>query len=174
LTSHRPRLELPSKVILMQDHSETVAHVALKLLAFLLFFRERLQIEPRLDDEDNPFVPDLVQLDYELRPALWVECGEIPVGKLDRLAVKAPEAEIWVLRRSPAEARALYQAMKKEALRPGRYHVLAFDPAMFDELCGAFQNRNEVYWVGATFDPANIQLDFNGLWFDAPFEVMTL
>ena len=34
------------------------------------------------------YVPDVVQLDYELRPKLWVECGECTVQKLDRLAVK--------------------------------------------------------------------------------------
>ena len=64
---------LPDKLILGQNDSETVTHVALKLLAYLLFYRERLQVELNLHSDQVPFTPDLVQLDYELRPKLWVE-----------------------------------------------------------------------------------------------------
>lgn len=171
LQSSDKRRVLPEKIILGRHDTETIDHVVLKLLGFLLFFRERLLIEPRLNDDSNPYSPDLVQLDYELRPRLWVECGECSVHKLDKLAVKAPEAEIWVLKPSPAAAAELIAKMAKEELRPRRYGVVGFDPGMLAELAARTQTRNEVFWVKGSFDPAEMHLDFNGLWFESAFTV---
>lgn len=172
LESRDPRRALPYKIIIGQDTTEPDAHVVLKLLAYLLFFRERLQIEANLHDDSIPFVPDLIQLDYEWRPALWVECGECSVQKLDRLAVKAPQAEIWVVKRSLAEVEALTRAMARMELRRHRYHLAGLDAAMFDEVCSLLRNRNRVFWVLGSFEPPQLQFDFNGLWFDAPFSVI--
>lgn len=166
-----PRCRLPSKVIIGQRETETAAQVLLKLLGYLLLHRERLQIEPPLHDDNIPYLPDLVQFDYTLRAALWVECGECGVDKLDRLAVKVPEAELWVFKRSPAEAEHLLRLMARHELRRGRYRVVGFDAAMFAELEALLRPRNEVFWVVGTLDPPNLQLDFNGLWFDAPFRL---
>lgn len=172
LVSQDKRRDLPGKIILGQNDNETVAHVMLKLLGFLIFYRERLQIEAALHQDSIPFTPDLVQLDYELRPKLWVECGECGVSKLHKLAVKAPDAEIWILKRSPADAEHLRRAMEKEELRRGRYGILGLDRAMFEELCGLLRYRNEVTWVRGDFEPPQLQFDFNGLWFDAPFTLL--
>lgn len=164
---------LPGSVLIAQNDTETIAHVLLKLLGFLLFYRERLQLEGDVHNDSIVFRPDLVWLDYELRPKLWIECGECSVQKLNKLAVKVPEAEIWVLKRSPAQADHLLAAMKKEELRRGRYQVLAFDPEMFDELCGLLSARNQVVWFGANFEHGQMQFEFNELWFDAPFTVLS-
>jgi len=172
LKSRDRRRDLPDKTIIGQDSLETTADVVLKLLAFLLFYRDRLQIEANLRNDSIPFVPDLVQLDYELRPILWIECGECSVTKLDKLAVKAPEADIWVVKRSKAEVEQLWFAMSKEELRRDRYHLIGLDAGMFEEVCALLRNRNELLWVSGTFDPPNVQFDFNGLWFDAPFTVI--
>ena len=172
LESTDRRRPLPHKIIIGQQDSEPTPYVLLKLLAYLLFFRERIQIEVNLYEDDIPFVPDLLQLDYELRPVLWVECGDCAVAKLDRLAVKVPEAQIWVVNRSLPEAEGLQAAMRKGGLRRDRYHLVGLDALMFDEVLGLLQNRNRVFWVRGEFDPPNLQFDFNGLWFDAPFHVL--
>lgn len=172
LQSRDRRRDLPGKIVIGQNTTETAAHVLLKLLAYVLFYRERLQIETDLHMDSIPFVPDIVQLDYGLRPVLWVECGECSVGKLHKLAVKVPDAEIWVMKRSGAEARALVRAMARMELRRDRYRLVGLDEAMFDEVCGLMQSRNQLLWVRGEFDPPHLQFDFNGLWFDAPFEVL--
>ncbi len=171
LESHDRRRALPDKIILGRQDNETVTHVALKFLGYLIFFRERLQIEANLHTDSIPFVPDLVQLDYELRPKLWVECGECGVGKLHKLAVKAPEAEIWIVKPSPAAAEHLFQEMAKEELRRQRYHLIGLDPAMVEEFCALLKPRNQLLWVSGEFEPPNLQFDFNNLWFDATFTV---
>jgi uncharacterized protein YaeQ len=177
---------LPSKIIIGRQDTETIHHVALKFLAFCYFFRERLQIEPDLGNANIPFVPDLAQLDYELRPALWIECGECGVNKLNKLAVKVPEAEIWVVKRSMAAARDLLGAMGREELRRDRYHLLAFDQDTFEELCNLTAGRNHVTWYKATMEPPGagrrqnlpleqepeIHMEYNGLWFQLPFQLL--
>lgn len=166
------RRDLPERVFIGRKETETTKHVLLKFLGFVLFHRERLQIETELHDDNIPFTPDLVQLDYTLRPALWVECGEVSVAKLDKLAVKVPEAEIWVVKRSPAEAESLLREMAKHRLRRNRYRIVAFEPDMFDEALASLAPRNEVFWLRGEFDPPNLQFEFNGLWFDCEFQVM--
>ena len=169
--SQDQRRALPERVFIGRKETETTKHVLLKFLSFALFYRERLQIEAELHDDNIRFTPDLVQLDYTLRPALWVECGEVSAAKLDRLAVKVPESEIWVVKRSPGEVEPLLREMAKHKLRRERYRLLAFDPEMFDEALASLSLRNEIFWLRGTFDPPALQFDFNGLWFDCEFQV---
>lgn len=166
------RLPLPERVFIGRKETETTKHVLLKFLGFALFHRERLEIEAVLQDDNIPFVPDLVQLDYTLRPAFWAECGEVSYAKLDKLAVKVPEAEIWIIKRSPAEAELLMRDMAKHDLRRQRYKLVAFDPEMFDEALASFAPRNEIFWLAGEFEPPRLQFDFNGLWFDSEFQVL--
>lgn len=169
LQSGRHRQDLPHKILIGQQDAETETQVLLKLLGFLLFHRERLQIGTWLPDDNIPYRPDLSQLDHTLRVVLWIECGPCSADKLDRLAVKVPEAEIWILRSSSVEAEQLLHQMTRAELRRGRYQVIGFDSDMFAEMLGLLRTRNEVVWVAGRFDPPLVQLDFNGLWFDAEF-----
>jgi uncharacterized protein YaeQ len=172
-TSREARRPLPAKLILAQHETETIRHVGLKLLGFLYFARDRLQVEINLDDDNIPFRPDLVQLDYELHPALWVECGECSLAKLDKLAVKVPQAALWVVRASLGEAQALVQAMAREELRRDRYSVLALDHAGFEEVCQHLGPRNEVSWFGlGEADGDTMQFELNGLWYELPYSLL--
>jgi uncharacterized protein YaeQ len=172
VTSEDPRRPLPRKLIFGCQETETTRHILLKLLALFLFHRDRLFVERRLEDDNIPFRPDLVELDYQLRPRLWVECGECSVQKLDKLAVKVPEAELWVVKRSLAEVHELMQAMRKHRLRENRYRFVAFDHAMFDELRSHLRTRNEILWVRGSLEPPLMQFDFNGLWFEMDFHTL--
>jgi hypothetical protein len=172
LKSEERRHPLPPKIIVGQKENEGAKQVMLKFLAFVLFYRERLQIEPRLLDDNIPFEPDVIQLDYSMRPSLWVECGECGAAKLHKLAVKVPDAEIWAIKRSPADAENLYRAMEKEELRRNRYGLIGLDAVMFDEMCGLLGPRNQLTWFTGSFDPPHLQIEFNGLWFDTAFTIL--
>lgn len=186
LRSEDRRRPLPSKIIIGRQDTESIYHVGLKLLAYCYFFRDRLQIEPDLQNDNIPFVPDLAQLDYELRPILWVECGECGVNKLNKLAVKVPQAQIWVVKRSLAAAHDLLRAMARDELRRDRYYLLAFDQNGFEELSGMMAGRNQFAWFKTTSEPPGspwfenvppdnepeMQFDFNGLWFQMPFHLL--
>ena len=159
----------PHRVIIAQEDPDTTAVVVLRILAYLLFHRERIRIQARLHDDNIPFLPDVVQLDYELRPALWIECGECPAARLDRLAVKVPSAELWVLQSSVERAENLLRAMQKAGLRRNRYGVIGLETALVDELTALLKPRNDILWVRGSLEPPQLQFDFNGLWFDTTF-----
>ena len=63
----------------------------------------------------------------------------------------------------------LLELMARHGLRRQRYGVIGLDGDMFGELVGLLRTRNEVFWFSGRFDPPQLQFDFNGLWFDAPF-----
>lgn len=169
LQSGDSRLSLPGKLVLHHRLDETSDMILLKVLGFLLLHRERLQVEPRLHDRDIHLVPHLLQLDFELHPALWAECGECEIKRLNKIAVKAPDAEIWILRESPEAAEAVLKQMQKHKLRKGRYEIIGFEFEMLEELRAHLQPRNEIFWVAPEFDPPKLQFDFNGLWFEGAF-----
>ncbi len=172
LRSHDSRRQLPGKLIIGRQDTETENHVLLKLLAYVLFFRERLQVDAGLRNDNVPYRPDVIALDYEMRPRLWIECGDPSVQKLDRLAVKVPEAEIWIMRRSLGEAEHLFRAMAKGRLRRARYHLIGLDELMVAEMAGRMAPRNEMLWVEGGFQPPELRFDFNGFWFEAAFHVL--
>ena len=61
LRSEDRRRALPPKVIIGRGDGEGELEVVLRLMGFLLLFRERLQIRPSLHDDSIPFTPDLVE-----------------------------------------------------------------------------------------------------------------
>lgn len=171
LRSEERRRELPSRLMLVAGPEEDASGLVVRLLAYLLLYRDRLLVEPRLEELDLPFRAGMVALDYEGRIALWVECGECPVAKLDRLAVKAPGGEIWAVKGSPAEAEQLLEQMRREGLRRGRYGVLGLEPEMVAEMAGMLQARNELLWYRGDMEAGTLQFEFNGLWFEGGFFV---
>lgn len=173
LASEERQRDFPHKLIIGQGNNESVRHVVLKFLGWLLFYRERFYVETDVQNDSIPYVPDLVELGYDMRPRLWIECGECSLQKLQKLAVKCPEAEIWVLKRSPEEVASLLQSMRKESFRRGRYHLIGFDPEMVDELIELMQPRNSLHWFRGGFDPPQLQFTFNDIWFDTEFGVQT-
>lgn len=169
LTSAIRNHPLPTKLVLVQRPLEPLDHVLLKLLSFVIFYRERLQIEPQLHDENIPFTPDLIQLDYQLRPALWIECGDTATGKLDKLAVKAPWSDFWIVLGSEIDFKALVNEMSRNALRRDRYNLLLFAEDFIEEMLGMLGPRNELTLFHRSLREPKLQLDFNGIWFDSEF-----
>ena len=173
LTSDDRRRPFPHKLLIAQSSdNESIRHVGLKLIAWMLFYRERLQVETAVPDDAIPFVPDLVELGYDLRPRLWIECGDCGVGKLHKVAVRCPEAEIWIMKRSAADAERLRAAMERDELRRGRYALIGLDPEMFREVCGLLRDRNTLHWFSGGIEAAAMQFELNGLWFDGSFTVL--
>ncbi len=166
LTSDDPRMRLPEKVMVGMKSGETEAHVLLKGIGFAICYRDRMEIEKKIPRDDVLFVPDLVQFDYRLEVAFWGECGDCSVDKLNKLAVKAPEAEIWVLKKSKNEADDLLVKMRKAGLRKGRYKVASFNVDDFMEILQLQKPKNSLYLCQMDWEMRQLQMEFNRLWFD--------
>lgn len=171
LTSAIQTHPLPGKVLIARRELLGPVDVLLRLLGLVIFSRDRLQMEPRLLDDNIPYVPDLIQLDYTLQPALWVECGVREINRLDKLAVKVHDAEIWVVLPSYAAVDDLTHQMARHKLRRNRYHLLGLDESMMAELTGLLANSNELTLHHLNLREPNLQFEFNSLWFEADFRV---
>lgn len=171
LSSEDRQRELPSKIIIVQKEEETAVEVLQRLFGYLILYRDRIQMQTDLHDEYIPFVPDLVQLDYQMQPAFWAECGEVTTKKLNKLAVKVHEGEIWIVRSSQDAVDNLVHQMDKAKLRKNRYQILQLDEEMIAEIEGLTGARNDVTFFLGRFDPPRMQFEYNGLWFESEFQV---
>jgi uncharacterized protein YaeQ len=98
------------RLVIVPRKEETMEHVALRLSAFLLFWdldpKYELSLKhPALSQQE--FRPDLVALNVAGEIALWVECGNVSLHKLNKLTRRYPQARLAVLKTSPEEGRKL-------------------------------------------------------------------
>lgn len=169
LSSGDPARDLPENLSIGMLPDETQAHVLLRLFGYVLWYRERLEMEKNLHKEGIQFIPDLIQMDYTMQILFWGECGETNHDRLNRIAVKANLAEIWIIRRSFEEAEALHRDLVKHKSREGRYHIVGMDADCFEELLSLIQTRNDLFWLLGDYSTPNMQFSFNNVWFDVPF-----
>ena len=165
------RLGVPERLIVGRHDDEAVVHVVLKALSYLVFYRERIQMGGHLHNENIPFIPDVLQLDYDGRPTFWAECGPSDPARLKKIVAKAPDAEIWWVRETVEEMQQMPARLKKAGVRAGRIRLLGFPAEMIEGLCQSLLAKNEIYWMPAVFDPPALQFDFNNEWIETPFEL---
>src|SRR4051812_1512509 len=88
--------EQTEKLIISAFNNEAGSHVALKVLAYLMFIRRR----PRIDEDAGLQVqPDLLARDDSVAITLWIDCGSVSAKKADTIATKARSTmEFYVFR----------------------------------------------------------------------------
>jgi uncharacterized protein YaeQ len=80
--SHPDRGALVSRSLIVARHpSETLEHVAHRVLAWCAFYEEDLALGPGLCDGD---APDLVAKDARGDTRTWIACGRVPWEKVRR------------------------------------------------------------------------------------------
>lgn len=130
----------PYKLVMAGWNGEMGWHLALKLLGFLLFFEQKPRIETGIGWH---FKPDLVCLDARGDVELWIDCGNIAVKKIDRVATKvgAP-GRFFILKRRRSGARLLRLALQGKVRRPERVTLIAFDDGFVDRLTELLDGTN--------------------------------
>lgn len=121
------------KIVLESRAGESDRHIALKILAYLLFRGEAaprpLRIEPHVGQRHRP---DLVVTDPETdKVLLWIDCGAIETKRLGRIAAANPHAKIVVVKPTQNEvrlyARSALRFLPEEAERRSAIIFLGFD-----------------------------------------------
>jgi len=151
---------IPPKLVLSQAESESKAHIILKLLSYLMFYRQGIKIEHRVEQH---FKPDLVVEGDNFQPVLWVDCGDTAIRKLDKVATKNHNCEIYIVKENNHQISAYYQKAQKRVKRIERVRFICFDDGFVTALVNSLQRTNEVkvnqlQLVGKT----SIMLTFNG------------
>lgn len=130
------------KLVMAGWNGEMGWHLALKLLGFLLFFEDNPQIETGIGWH---YKPDLVALDARGEVRLWVDCGNIAVRKIDRVATKVGrDGRFFILKRHMSETRIFLRSLQGKVRRKERLTVIAFDDGFVDELTTRLDGTNHL------------------------------
>jgi hypothetical protein len=140
------------KIILESRAGESARHIALKILAYLLFRDapeaegQPVRIEQSVGQRHKP---DLVATESGTdRVLLWIDCGQIETQRLGRIAAKNNGARILVLKPTEREARLYVSAAAKhmpELGKPGTaesVRCLGFDPDFLTDVLAEVRGVN--------------------------------
>ncbi len=136
------------KVILAAKPEEKLDHLALKLAAFAMFLPRGPVVEPSTDH------PGLMGLD--IRPDVctfndageinvWIECGEVSLNKLDKLARRLPETRIIVLKSEQRQATQQRQRLNDEIKHGARVEIWTWRENEFQPWLRAMEDKTELF-----------------------------
>jgi uncharacterized protein YaeQ len=122
------------KLVLESKSGESARHIALKILAYTLFRDEAAPLPLRIEQGvGQRHKPDLVTTAPETGAVqFWIDCGQIEVQRLGRIATTNRQARIVVLKPSANEAR-LYARSAAKFLPDAPERRAAIRIAGFDE-----------------------------------------
>lgn len=135
-------------VILAAKPEEKADHLAMKLAAFAMFLSRGPIVEPSTDH------PGLVGLD--IRPdvcvmneageiSVWIECGEVSINKLDKLARRLPETRIVVIKSERHQATQMRQKLDAAVKQGARIEIWTWPEGTFSTWLQAMEDKTELY-----------------------------
>ena len=136
------------RALIAAKEEETPEHVALRLAAAILFFDR----EPALDTgpsdpavADIGFFPDLMVPDDEGGVAVWIECGNVAVNKLTKVARRIKRGRLVILKESADAGRRMREVINKEISKGEKVEVWAWPREEFARWTAAIQESNYVF-----------------------------
>jgi hypothetical protein len=131
----------PRKLIMARDSGESEQHLAMKLLAYLLYFDREPTIELSVGQH---YKPDLAIMNGR-DVTLWVDCGDVGPHKLHRITTSNRKAEVidsgchrvWptdtiaraAAKRYPADARSHLHALLAKGPEPSNCACRSVGPS---------------------------------------------
>jgi uncharacterized protein YaeQ len=146
------------KIVLAQASSELTQHVAMKLLAYLLFFDREPQVEVSVGQH---YKPDLVCVDEDGHVTLWVDCGSTALQKLDRVATKNRRAEIFIVKPTRGLLEPYRERASRRVRRDERVRYLAFEDGFVNVVVEHLQRSNDLM-ASVSADQSRVDLVLNG------------
>ncbi|HCC47665.1 MAG TPA: hypothetical protein DEQ38_06055 [Elusimicrobia bacterium] len=135
------------RVIIVGSEEETHDHLALRLAAAILFF-DGEPVEPGPADHalaDIGFVPDLMVPDGIGGIKVWVECGNVALNKLTKVARRIKDGRLVILKEDEPAGRRQREVLKKEVRNADKVEVWAWHREEFKRWNEALQESNYIY-----------------------------
>lgn len=136
------------RILLASKEEETPEHVALRLAAAILFFDGDPALEVGPSDplvEDIGFLPDLLVPDGIGGISVWVECGNIAVNKLTKVARRIKEGRLVILKESPEAGKRMRAVVEHEIRNPDKVEIWAWPREDFARWTAAMTESSYVY-----------------------------
>lgn len=133
------------RVLLVPKEAEKITHIALKLSAAILFWEYRPVLEassrhPALMGQE--FSPDLMSADEAGTVNLWIECGNVSVHKLSKIAKRMRSARIVVLKESQQEGMRLRGVLNDKMEKGDRIEIWSWPKKEFSKWTLALEESN--------------------------------
>ena len=113
----------------------------LKFLSYLLCYRPGIKVEYRIEQH---FQPDLIVEGEHFQPLLWVDCGNTALKKLDKVATKNHNCDIYIVKENEYQLRAYYQKAQKRVKHAERVQFICFEEKFVSALVDSLRRTNEV------------------------------
>ncbi|KPJ56005.1 hypothetical protein AMJ49_05935 [Parcubacteria bacterium DG_74_2] len=157
-------------IILRKTANESLEHIILKLLAYLLFFNENLQIEIKAHQH---YKPDLVKFDKEQKWKVikWVDCGIIEPKKLLKISKHNRQAKICIFKSSRESAESLKTKIIKQKQYISNIYFFILNKKQINVIKQLLDGRNKIIILNNTaanylhlnFNNENLRLQFSCL-----------
>ena len=130
------------KLVVAAFNNESGSHIALKLLAYLMFIKKR----PRIDEDAGwNVVPDLIARDDSGEIVLWIDCGSVSAKKADTIATKARDnIDFYVFRRTEREMDQFYKQIQDKVKHLKNVKCISFDDDFVDGIGQALDRTNNL------------------------------
>lgn len=130
------------KLIVGAFNNESGSHIALKLLAYLMFIKQA----PRIDEDAGwNVVPDLIARDDSGEIKLWVDCGSVSAKKADTIATKARDKiDFFVFRGTEREMDQFYKQIQDKVKHLQNVKCISFDDGFVDGIGQSLDRTNNL------------------------------
>ena len=136
---------------------ESIQHVVMKLLTWLITYRPGLEIEVPIGEH---YKPDLVRRDDALQVTQWADCGQTSLTKLDAIVSRHQATEFTITKTTPSELRHYHRraVARKSSLAGVLY--LSFEYPGITPICREIKKRHRlVATVGEGPDTVYLSID---------------
>ncbi|PCI39910.1 MAG: hypothetical protein COB53_02325 [Elusimicrobia bacterium] len=136
------------KLVFVAIQNETPEHLALKLAAYLSFWKEELTMEASAKHPalaGSPFRPDLLGTNIEGQVSVWIECGKTATNKLEKVLRKWPDAKIVCFKESEFVGRQFRTTVLDEIPRGERVEVYCWKDGGFKEWIDLLAEKTEIF-----------------------------
>jgi len=134
--------ESTEKLVIAAFDNEGVGHIALKLLAYLMFNEKR----PRIDEDvDWHFTPDLIAYDDSGSITLWIDCGRVSMKKVDTIATKVrSNIDFFVFRNTKRDMEHFYRTIQDKTKHLKNVKCISFDDGFVDGIGANLDRTNNL------------------------------
>lgn len=136
------------RLLLVPKAEEKLDHLALKLAAFVMFWKREPVVEP---SSDHPALagfdikPDVMALNIYGQIDLWIECGSVTLHKLDKITRRFPQTRIVVLKGTHRESERLRNDLNDEVRHAKRIEIWHWPEDRFKEWLRAMGEKTEIF-----------------------------
>jgi uncharacterized protein YaeQ len=134
--------EYNEKLIVGAFENEAGTHIALKLLAYLLFINQKPHID---EDAGWHFVPDLIARDSSGEITLWIDCGRVSLKKVDTIAMKVRDKiDFYIFRKTEKDMQHFYRTIADKVKNVENVKGISFDEGFIDGIGAALDRTNTI------------------------------